>query len=88
MLLKTSIPCLDISLKSVLTLVRLRSSSLVPFISHSTLVIVTDEDPQLYIALSSEIKTLPLEVLSITRNQKIRNTHYHYSNIVRPIQEN
>ncbi len=41
------------------------------FISHSTLAIVIapDEDPQLYIGLSPGIKTMPLEELSVTKNQ-------------------
>ncbi len=67
-MLTTSTPCLNSSLNSVSTLVRLRSSSRVPFISHSTLVIVTDGDAQLYVGLSPGIKTLPLVELSNTRN--------------------
>ncbi len=68
-LLKTNTPCLVSSMKPVTTLVRLRFSSCVPFIRHSTLVIVTDGDAQLYVGLSPGINTMPLEELSLTRNQ-------------------
>ncbi len=70
-LLKRSPPCTSTSLNSVLTLVRLRSSNRVPFINHSTLVIVRDEDAQVYVGLSPGIKTSPLEELSRTRNQTV-----------------
>ena len=75
MLLKTSIPCLVSSVNSVTTLVRLRSSSCVPFINHSTLVIViagSDEGPQLYTGLTPGNKTSPLEEISVTRNQIVQ----------------
>ncbi len=73
MLLKTSDPCLVASLKSVTTLVRLMSSSRVPFINHSTLVIiiVRDEVAQLNIGIAPGMKTLPLEELSVTKNPKV-----------------
>ncbi len=63
-LMKTSAPSLDIGLNSFPTLVRLRSSSLVPFINHWTLVIITDRDPQLNTGLRPGMKTLPWEVTS------------------------
>ena len=72
MLLKTNDPCLVTALNSVITLARLRSSSGVPFISHSTLVIVIvrDREAQINTGASPGIKTtMPLEELNITRNQ-------------------
>ena len=83
MLLKSSPPCLNSSLNSVTTLVRLRSSSCIPFISHSTLVIVPDREAQLNTGLRSPgVKTLPLEELSNTRKQdssklQVYKTTYH-----------
>ncbi len=74
MLLRTSIPCLVSSLNSVSTLVRLRSSSRVPFISHWTLVTTSDVDPQLYVGLSPEGRILMLKV-SITRRNTYPLTH-------------
>ncbi len=65
-LLKASDPCPILSLKCVATLVRLRSSSRVPFINHSTLVIVPDDDTQSKITLPPRI-TMPR--VSVTRNQ-------------------
>ena len=72
MFLKTSDPCLVTLTKTAATLVRLRSSSRVPFINHSTLVIVTDEDAQLYTGLPPRLTTLPPE--PVTRNQIIHNS--------------
>ncbi len=65
MLLKSSTPCPS-STKPVTTLVRLRSSSRVPFISHSTVFILKDEDAQVYAGLLPGIKTMPLEEASVT----------------------
>ena len=71
MFLKTSVPCLVVLLKTVITLVRLRSSSRVPFISHLTLVILANEDPQFKIgSLPGEKIWMSLEV-SLTRNHKV-----------------
>ncbi len=73
--LKTSVPRLDSWLNSVSTLVRLRSSSCVPFISHSTLVIVVLWMAwQLNVGLLPEKvtrSTEPLEDLSVTRNHRV-----------------
>ncbi len=79
MLLKSSIPWLVISLISVSTLVRLRSSSGVPFINHSTLVIVVpDWEAQFNVGSRPPgTKTLPLEELSNTRNQIVHKTMLH-----------
>ena len=67
MSLKRSIPSPVGLLKSVTTLVRLRSSSCVSFMNHSTFVTVSDGDAQLNIGSPPGIKTLPLEELSVTR---------------------
>ncbi len=69
-LLKSSAPCLNSWLNCVSTLVRLRSSSRVPFISHSILVIVVpDREAQFNTGSRPGIETLPSMELSNTRNK-------------------
>ena len=82
MLLKSSVSTVAAAVKGVSTLVRLRSSSRVPFINHSTLVIVPDVDKQLNIEssplifiCSSSSSGSPGED-SITINHEIKQHHY------------